>query len=114
MRQHLQFVIASFEVKYRGMTVPKRAPRDFEIVLDRDFDGELHDLARAYIEFGKEAAVECLLSLIEFAEVEVEGRPELVERTRRLRGAVMLAATNSAYGFVSQSPIRVSTERGLG
>ena len=96
MREHLLSVASAIEWRYRGMTVPRRPPRDFEIVLDWDFGGELHDLAAAYDEFGKVEAVECLLSLIEFAEVEVEGRPELVEQTRRLRGAVMLAATNSA------------------
>ena len=94
LREGLLSVASAIEWRYRGMTVP--APRDFEMVLDRDLGGELHDLAAACDEFGKEAAVECLLSLIEFAEVEVEGYPELVEQTRRPRGAVMLAATNKA------------------
>ena len=81
--------------------VPPAVPGEFMVHLGAGWGGSLHDLADEMesFELGAEAAAAVLLSLIEWAEVEVQGFDNLVERLRLLRGAVMTAGTAGQRGL---------------
>jgi hypothetical protein len=75
--------------------VPAKAPGEFTVRLGEGWGGSLHDLADGLSEWelGAEAAVGLLLTWLEWVEVEVGRFPDLVERVRLLRGAVMTAGS---------------------
>jgi len=79
--------------------LPPAVPGEFIMRLGEGWSGPLHDLAGEMesSELGAKAAAAGLLAWIEFIEFEVqrlEGFEGLLERLRRLRGAVMVVAAN--------------------
>ena len=75
--------------------VPAVAPGDFDVRIGEGWGGSLHDLAGELADWGHGpgAAVELLLTWCEWVEVEVRAFPEVMERVRLLRGAVMVAGS---------------------
>jgi len=73
--------------------VPAVAPGDFDVRIGEGWGGSLHDLTGELAEWGHGpgAAVELLLTWCEW--VEVGAFPDLMERMRLLRGAVMVAGS---------------------
>ena len=93
-----------------GLPLPPTVPGEFVVHLGAGWGGSLHDLAdeMGSFELGAEAAAAVLLSLIEWAEVEVQGFDDLLEGLRRLRGAVMVAAV--CMGRSGDLPIQLWSE----
>ena len=76
-----------------GAPVPPAVPGEFVVRLGEDWGGSLHDLADGLAEFelGAEAAVEMILTWMDFVEIELKGFNDLLEQLHLLRGALVTA-----------------------
>ena len=81
--------------------IPPIIPGEFVVRLGEGWGGGLHDLADGLAEYelGAEAAVEMMLTLLTFVEIELKGFDDLLERLRLLRG-VLVTAGIEAVGTV--------------
>ena len=94
MNEAIENVVVSVSTN-DAVPVPAVAPEDFDVRIGEGWGGSLHDLAGGLAEWrpGAGAAVELLLTWIEWVEVETRAFPDVMERRRLLRGAVMVAGS---------------------
>ena len=84
--------------------VPPAVPGEFLVKLGQGWGGNLQDLASGLAEWelGAEAAVEMMLTLLAFIEVELKGLNDLLGQLRLLRGALVTAGIE-AVGTIPQN-----------
>ena len=78
--------------------MPSVIPGEFIVCLGEGWGSSLHDLANglAEWEFGVEAAVEMMLTLLAFVEIELKDFDDMVEQPHLLRGALVTAGIEAA------------------
>ena len=93
MNESIGTTAVSMSMENEAGPVPTTVPGEFEVKLGEAWGGSLHDLAYGLAEFelGAEAAVEMLLTWLQFVEVELKGFDDLLEQLHLLRGALVTA-----------------------